>query len=221
MEWIERISRVVRAQITYLVQEAEDPEKILSEAIALMEEQLIAMRRALAEAIATHLSSQRQLMLFEASAQKWYERAQLAIDKGNEKLAREALVNRQSYQVQAQSLQQQLEGQNQSIGKVKQNLRQLEQKFTQARAKKSLYLARLRSAAASQKLHEIVGNLNSESASGVFERIEAKILELEAQSELTIGQISDPLEQQFATLEGSDSIESQLAQLKANKKEGS
>ncbi|MEA5535927.1 PspA/IM30 family protein [Crocosphaera sp. XPORK-15E] len=216
MEWLERVSRAVRAQINSFVHEAEDPEKLLEDAIAQMEQELIAMRRALAEAIATHKSAERQLARYEAAANKWYERAELALEKGNEVLAREALLNRQSYQQQAQTIQNQLGQQTQIIQKVKHDLRQLEQKYSEAKAKKSLYLARLRSAMASQKLNEVMGNFTPGSSDNLFEKIDARILELEAQSEL-MGHLGDPLEKQFIELEVNKNVESELANLKAKK----
>ncbi len=103
------------------------------------------------------------------------------------------------------------------IQRVKQELQTLERKYGEVRAKKSLYLARLRSAVATQKLQEIVGNLNDSSASSVFERMESKILELESENEL-LTQYRDPLEQQFNALEGDRVIQSELEQLKANRR---
>ena len=84
MGWLERVGRVVRGHLDNLVNEAEDPEKLLDEAISKMEQELIAMRRALAEAIATHKSAERQLSRYEKAAATWYERAQLAMAKGGE-----------------------------------------------------------------------------------------------------------------------------------------
>ncbi|GBF82353.1 PspA/IM30 family protein [Aphanothece sacrum] len=217
MEWLERISRVVRAQINYLVQENQDPEKILEDAISLMEQELITMRRALAEAIATYKQGQRQVSLNERAGQKWYERAQLALDKGNEPLAREALVNRQSYQIQAHEITTQLEQQRQIIDKVKQDLYELERKYNQTKTKKNIYLARLRSATASQKMQEVMSNLNTTGSNNIFEQIEARILELEAHSELMNGMSSDPLEKQFTALEGNHTVDNELANLKAKK----
>jgi phage shock protein A len=216
MSWLERIGQVIRANLTSLAREAEDPEKMLEEAVGAIEQELIEMRRALAEAIATHKSTERQLANHQIAAQKWYERAQLALEKENEAIAREALVNRQSYQTIAQRLQAQLEQQSSLIAKVKQDLRSLEHKYAELRAQKSLYVARLRSATASQKIQEIAGNLNLEGSSALFEKIEAKILELEAQSDL-MQEIAgaDPLEKKFAALEGSDHVEAELANLKA------
>ncbi len=217
MSWLERLGSVIRAELNSLNREAADPEKILEQAVMAMEQELIEMRRALAEALATSKSSERQLANYNISAEKWYERAQLALDKDNEVLARDALSNRQSYLVTAQSLQGQLNEQKVIINQVKQDLRTLEHKYAEAKAKKSLYIVRLRSAVASQKLEEIAGNLNKGSSWSVFEQMEAKILEIEAQSELTRQSTADPLEQKFAALEGGNLVDTELARMKAKR----
>ena len=217
MGLLDRIGRVIRAQINSLGNEAQDPEKLLEEMTAQMELELIEMRRALAEAIATHKSMERQKSAHQLNAKKWYERAQLAIDKGNEALAKEALVNRQSYLGNAQGIESHLAEHSKVIQRVKQELQTLERKYGEVRAKKSLYLARLRSAVATQKLQEIVGNWNDGSASSVFERMESKILELESENEL-LTQYRDPVEKQFNALEGDRAVQSELEQLKANRR---
>jgi phage shock protein A len=215
MGWLERMGRVLRAQMNSLINEAEDPEKILEKAVMNMEQELIEMRRALAEAIATQKSTERYVANYQQAVQKWYERAQVALEKGNEALAKEALLQRQSYQKQAQSLQAQLEEQSEIVGKFKKDLRTLEHKYTEAKAKKNLYIARLRSALATQKIHEITSNLNSTSSVSVFEQIETKILELEARAELTGASITDSLEEEFAALEDGDNVDIELAKMKA------
>lgn len=214
MGWLERVSRVVRAQLNSLVQEAEDPEMLLEEAIAQMEQELIAMRRALAEAIATHKSAQRQLARYEAAATTWYQRAELALEKGNEPLAKEALLKRQTYRQQAENIQTQLDQQTQIIQNVKKDLRNIEHKYNEAKTKKSLYLARLRSAMASQRLNEVMGNFGADGSENIFEKIETRILELEAQSDM-MGHLKDPLEKKFADLEENQSVSNELMKLKA------
>ncbi|MDJ0659266.1 MAG: PspA/IM30 family protein [Crocosphaera sp.] len=214
MGWLERVSRVVRGHLNGLVNEAEDPEQLLNEAINQMEQELIAMRRALAEAIATHKSAERQLSRYEKAAETWYERAEMAMAKGSETLAREALLKRQSYQQQADSIQSQLIEQNEIIQRLKDELRKVEHKEREAKAKKSLYLARLRSAMASQKLHEVLGNFDPYSSENLFDRIDQQILELESQSAM-MGKIPDPLESKFLELENSKKVEKEMAKLKA------
>lgn len=217
MEWLERISRVVRSQINSLIKEEESPEKVLETAIAQIEQELLAMRRALAEAIATNKNAQRQLAHHQKAAEKWYEQAQMAIDKENDHLAREALINRQFYHIQIQEIENQLKQQNQVVEKVKQDLRTLERKYAEAKAKKSLDLARLRSAIASQRLQGIVGNLNSGSSTNVFEQVESRILELEVESQITQSFSVDPLDKQFMDLEKDKIIDTEIVNLKAKK----
>jgi len=217
MSLLTRFRQVIRAQWTSLGQESQDPEKLLTEMTTQMELELIEMRRALAEAIATHKSSERQLAAQQMAAQKWYERAQLVIDKGNENLAREALEHRQSYQHHIQVLEQYLTEHQPVIRRLKDDLQTLERKYSEIKAKKSLYLARLKSAAAAQKLQEMMGSMDNLSASSLFERLENKVLELEAQSALT-SFVNDPLEQKFATLEDQKGIEATLNQLKAQRR---
>lgn len=216
MDWLERMGQVVRSQINSLITENEDPEKILEEAVMNMEQQVIEMRKALAAAIATHKRTERQFAHYQAGVSQWYERAQLALNNGNEALARDALTRRVAYQTNLNILQTQLEQQKTVIQKVRADLQKLEHKYLEAKAKKNLYVAQLRSAMAHQRFQEIAGNLNTNSSLSVFEQIEAKILELDAQSELMTPAV-DPLEQQFATLEGSDAVEAQLNQLKAKR----
>lgn len=217
MSLLTRFRQVIRAQWTSLGQESQDPEKLLTEITAQMELELIEMRRALAEAIATHKSSERQLAAQQMAAQKWYERAQLAIDKGNENLAREALEHRQAYQHPIRALEQSLAEHQPVIQRLKGDLQTLERKYSEVKAKKSLYLARLKSATAAQKLQEMMGSMDNLSASSLFERLENKVLELEAQSTLTAF-VRDPLEQKFATLEDQKGIEATLNQLKAQRR---
>jgi phage shock protein A len=215
MSWLERLGQALRANVNRLIQEAEDPEKILEQAIAEMEQELIEMRRALAAAIAGYKSTERQVASHQAAARRWYESAQLALARDNEPLARESLLQRQSHLNQVQSLEAQNGHQGELIGKFKRNLRVLESKFVEAKAQKNLYLARLRSAIASQKLQSITNNLNNRGSYSVFEQIEAKILELEAESELLEATEADPLAQQFAVLEAGDRVDAELAKLKA------
>lgn len=214
MGWLERIGQTIRANINSLIQEIEDPEKILEEMILNLEQELIRMRQGLAEAIATLKRTERESHKHRSVAQTWYERAQLALSQNNETLARQALIKWQSHQHSSQTVQSELEQQNQIINKLKKNLLELEQKYTELKTKKSLYLARLRSAVASQKMNDLMGNFNNSSASRIFEQIETKILELESHSELITASSDDPLDREFVTLEEEKKIEAELVKMK-------
>ncbi|NES82472.1 MAG: PspA/IM30 family protein [Moorea sp. SIO2B7] len=216
MGLLERIGRVIRANINSLLKEAEDPEKILEQAVIDMQEDLIAMRQAVAQAIATQKRTERHMIQSQSSANEWYRRAQLALEKGDENLAKEALVRRQSYQDTAQALQAQVEQQKGIINKLKQDMRTLESKISEAKTKKDMYIARARSAVAAQKIQELAGNVNTGRSVNAFAKMEEKIMELEAQSELMAELGTEGLESKFAALEAANQINAELAAAKAN-----
>lgn len=213
MEWLSRLGRVVRSQFVPWQEKSLDPEELLEQAIEEIDRQAIAMRRALAEAIATVKSTERHIEGYNQQAQKWYERAQIALGKQQEALAREALTHRQSYLSQAESLAKQISQQGDVITQLKRDLRTLERKQLEAKGKRSLYVARLRSAMANQRMQEIIGGDDRGTYSHIFEKIEAKIIELESQSELAV----DPLEQNFAALESQNKVESEMQSLKTQR----
>ena len=216
MGLLERVWRVIRSNISSLVGKAEDPEKVLEQAVADMQQDLIKMRQAVAQAIASQKRTERQATQAQSTADEWRRRAQLALNKGDEDLAREALTRRQSYQETAQTLQNQLEQQNGVIDKMKKDMRTLENKISDAKTKKDMYIARARSAEASQKINEQIGNTGTESSMSAFERMEERVMELEASSEATQELATDDIENRFSALEGGDSVDEELASLKSS-----
>jgi phage shock protein A len=215
MGLLDRISRVIRATLTGWVSDAEDPEKILEQAVADMQEDLIQIRQAVAQAIATQKRTERQASQASSTAAEWYNRAQLALQKGDETLAREALSRRQSYAETAQSLEAQITQQRDVVAKLKKNMKALENKLAEARSKKDLYIARARSAKASQQINDMLNQVGTDNAMAAFERMEDKVYQLEAQAEAAEELGTDDLERRFAALEGGDSIDAQLAAMKA------
>ncbi len=213
MGLFERIMGVIRSQINSLVSQAEDPEKILEQAVMDMQTDLIQVRQAVAQAIATQKRTERQYDQAQSTADEWYRRAQLALQKGDENLAKEALTRRQSYQQTANSLKAQIDSQQEIVSQLKNNMRGLESKIAEAKAKKDFYIARARSAQASEKLSEVLGSLNTNSAMSAFERMEEKVMQLEARSEAIASLGADDLEKQFSALESSN-IEHELAAMK-------
>ena len=215
MGLFDRISRVIRANLNSLVGQAEDPEKILEQTVLDMQEDLIQLRQAVAQAIATQKRTERQCSQAQSTAEEWYRRAQLALEKGDDHLAREALTRRKSYQETADSMKGQLEQQSVVVTKLKQNMLTLESKISEAKTKKDLYVARARSAKASQQLNDMLGRVGTGSAMSAFERMEEKVLQLEAQSEAIAELGADDLEKRFASLEGGESVDDELAAMKA------
>jgi len=214
MGLIDRILRIIRATINNLISQAEDPEKILEQSVMDMQEDLLHMRQAVAQAIATQKRTERQFSQAQSQAQEWYQRAQLALQKGDENLARQALTRRKSYHDTANAMEIHLQQQTELVNRMKQDMRLLEGKIAEAKTKKDLYIARARSAQATQKMNEMLGNINTRGASNAFERMEEKVLQLEAQAE-AVGELnSSQLENKFAALQGTDEIENELAALR-------
>jgi len=219
MGLLERLWRAIRANLNSLMGRTEDPEKLLEQAVADMQQDLIQMRQGVAQAIASQKRTERQAEQNRENAEQWQRRAQLALEKGDENLAREALVRRQSYVETARTLEEQIAQQSQIVAKLKQDLRTLEGKVSEAKTKKDMYLARARSAEATQRVNEFLGDLNPKSALRAFESMEEKVLELEASAQASQELGTDDLERQFASIEGSQDIDAQLAAMKSAREE--
>jgi phage shock protein A len=221
MGLIDRILRVIRANINHLIGQAEDPEKILEQTVTDMQDDLVQLRQAVAQAIATQKRTERQAHQAQSTADEWYRRAQLALQQTNEPLAREALTKRKSYQETATAMTAQLEQQNTVVVRLKKDMQTLESKIAEAKTKKDMYIARARSAQASQRLNQMLGGVNTSGSLSAFERMEEKVLQLEAQSEAIAELGSDDLQKKFASLESSNDIDTELAAMKAQILSGS
>ena len=215
MGLFDRLWRVIRANINSLVGAAEDPEKILEQAVMDMQEDLVQLRQAVAGAIAAQKRTERQCSQAESTAAEWYQRAQLALQKGEENLAREALTRKKSYQETATAMKASLGQQNAVVTQLKENMRALESKISEAKSKKDMYIARARSAKASERLQEMMGNLNTGSALSAFERMEEKVMQLESRSEAIAELGTNDLEKKFLSLEGAEDVDTELAAMKA------
>ncbi|MEG4803894.1 PspA/IM30 family protein [Microcoleus sp. ARI1-B5] len=214
MGLFDRLWRVIRANINSLVGAAEDPEKILEQAVMDMQEDLIQLRQAVAGAIAAQKRTERQYSQAESTAAEWYQRAQLALQKGEENLAREALTRKKSYQETATAMKASLGQQNAVVTQLKENMRSLESKISEAKSKKDMYIARARSAKASERLQEMMGNLNTGSALSAFEKMEEKVMQLEARSEAIAELGTNDLEKKFLSLEAAGDVDAELAAMK-------
>lgn len=215
MGLIDRIKRVIRANTNDLVNKAEDPEKVLEQTVAEMQSDLVQLRQAVASAIATQKRTERQASQADLVAQDWYNRAQLALNQGNEILAKEALTKRKSYQETATALKAQMSEQSSVVNRIKKDMQTLELKIGELKTKKDMYIARARSATASQRLNEMLGGVNTSSSLNAFAQMEEKVLQLEAQSEAIAELGTDDLQKQFNSLAATSDVDAELAAMKA------
>lgn len=214
MGLFDRLSRVVRANLNDLVSKAEDPEKVLEQALVDMQEDLVQLRQAVARSIATQKRTEQQYNKNLQDANTWQQRAQLALSKGDENLAREALVRKKSYADTAATLKQQLDGQLAQVEGLKRNLIALESKISEAKTKKDMLKARASAAKASEQLQSTISNIGTSSAMGAFERMEEKVLELEAKSQAAYELTGSDLEGKFRALEAGGDVDLELEAMK-------
>ena len=221
MGLFDRVSRVVRSNLNAAVSSAEDPEKILDQAIIDMQEDLVNMRQAVAQAIASQKRVERQAEQAQSAATSWQQRAQLALQKGQEDLAREALMRKKTQTETANALKSQLEQQSASVSTIKRQLIGLESKISEAKTKKDMLKARASAAKANEQLQKTVGTLGTSSAMGAFERMEDKVMQMEARGEAAAELAGADLESQFARLESGDDVDYELEAMKAQMLGGS
>ena len=220
MGFFDRVTRVVRANVNSWTASAATPEQVLEATVMEMQDNLIQIRQAVASAIATQKRTERQANNAQSTAEEWFRRAQLALQQDNEPLAREALTKRKTYQDTALALFNQIEQQNAIVGTLKKDMRSLEIKIAEVKTKKDMYIARARSAQASLRVQELIGDINGATSTGVFERVEDKILQLESRIEVISITSKDSLESKFSAIESSDTIDSQLWAMKTQLSNG-
>jgi phage shock protein A len=216
MGFFDRLSRLLRSNLNDLVGRAEDPAKILDQSVADMQSDLIKLRQAVASAIASQKRIENQAQQAESQATTWYERATLALKKGEEELAKEALSRRKTYQETATALNSQLSTQAGQVENLKKNLLSLEGKIAEARTKKDMLKARAQAAQAQAQLQGAVGGLNTDSAMAAFDRMEEKVLSLEARGQAAAELAGADLDSRFQALEAGGDVDQELAALKAS-----
>ena len=215
MGLMERIGRLFRSNVNSWTAQREDPEKILEQAVYEMQENLVRMRQGVAQAIATQKRTERQAAQAHSTEEEWYRRAQMALEQGSEALAREALTKRKAYQQTYHALAEQIGQQKTLVAKLKKDMQAMELKISEAKTKKDMYIARARSAEASLRLQEMLGETGDTSSLKAFEKMEDKLLELEAKQEAIAVSDTDELENKFASLSESDDVDAELSAMKA------
>jgi phage shock protein A len=215
MGLFDRIKRVVSANLNDLVNKAEDPEKMLEQAILEMQEDLVQLRQGVAQTIAAQKRSEKQYNDAQNEINKWQRNAQLALQKGDENLARQALERKKTYTETSGALKASLDTQSTQVETLKRNLIQLESKISEAKTKKEMLKARITTAKAQEQLQGMVSGMNTSSAMAAFERMEEKVLMQEARAQSAGELAGADLETQFARLESGSDVDDELAALKA------
>ena len=214
MAFFDRMSRLVKATVNDQITKRQDPEQQLEQIVAKLQVDLVSLRQAVAESIALQKRTDRQRHQAVLQAESWYKKAQLAVSKGNEEVGHDALTRRRAYQLTATAMGEQQKEQLQLVANLKQNMRQLESKVIDLKNKKDIYIARARSAQATLKLSDLLDSSGTSEVLQAFERMEDKVLNLEAQAELAQDMSDNQLEKRFEALGEADEIDAELAELK-------
>ena len=215
MGLFDRIRRVVSSNLNDMVSKAEDPEKMLEQAILEMQEDLVQLRQGVAQAIAAQKRTEKQYNDAQNEINKWQRNAQLALQKGDENLARQALERKKTFTDTGSALKGSLDQQTVQVETLKRNLIQLESKISEAKTKKEMLKARITAAKAQEQLQGMVRGMSTSGAMAAFERMEDKVLMQEARAQSAAELTGTNLETQFAKLEGSSDVDDELAAMKA------
>jgi phage shock protein A len=216
---LDRVSTVIKSNLNYLINKAEDPEKMLDQILIQMRQQLLEAKREVAVTIADEKRLGTQLEAELEQVREWERRATIAVQKGQDDLAREALRRKAEHEQIAVGYKKQWDAQRTSADNLKNALQDLSQKIEEAARKKNLLIARQKRAEAQKHIHEVMTGLSDTSAFESFDRMATRVEQLEAQAsaavEVSQELTGDTMEQRFRALESSTDVEQELNALKA------
>lgn len=217
MALLERVATLIRANLNDLIDKAENPEVMIKQVILDMQNQLLQVKTQVAIAIADqHVLEKKQKENEERQAD-WARRAEMAVDKKQDDLARAALERSVGYQNLAESFRQQVADQKLQVEDLKTALLKLEQKLAEAQAKSDVLIAQHRRSRAARKAGEAELAADGDAHSSTFDRMKDKVLREEAVSQATTELAQDDIERKLADLEKEDQIERMLHDLKSRR----
>lgn len=215
---LSRMRTVLKSNVNSALDKVEDTEKMLNQTVTDMQQQLVKVKQQVAVAIADEKRLKKQYDEHQTQTESWMEKAKLAVQKGNDELAKAALARKTEYEGLATQYQTQWEAQKASVEKLKASLRELERKIDEARRQKDLLIARNKRAQAQKQIHQTMAGMNTNTgAFDTFERMKRKVDDEEARAEAAEEIATDgdaSLDKEFAELEKS-SVDDELASLKA------
>ncbi|MGB9104503.1 MAG: PspA/IM30 family protein [Terriglobales bacterium] len=220
MALLERVATLVRANLNDMIDKAEDPEKMIKQIILDMQNQLLQVKTQVAIAIADqHLLEKKQKENNDA-ASEWVRKAELAVDKKQDDLARVALERSISYKELAESFAQQVSDQKVQVENLKTALSKLDQKLAEAQNKCDMLIAQHRRARALGKASDARANMVDTSKAAGFDRMKRRVAHDEAVSQAKAELAGDTVDDKFAALEKEDAIEKLLAEIKSRRSAG-
>lgn len=208
-----RFTDIINSNINALLDKAEDPEKMVRLIIQEMEDTLVEVRSASAKTIANKKDVLHQVNKYSQEAQDWEAKAELAINKGREDLARAALQERKKATEAGDALTHELKLIEDELSKLQSETGQLQEKLADAKSRQKTIIMRQKTVSSRLEVKKRLDSSTVDDAMGRFEQFERKIDDLESQVEAyDVGKRS--LKDEFANLEADTKIEDELSALK-------
>lgn len=211
-----RLTDIVQSNINSLLDRAEDPEKMIRLMIQEMEDTMVEVRSTAVKAIADKKDILKRLDRFDAAAIDWQEKAEFALAKNREDLAKGALIAKNKVADQANVMRQELTGVDVAIDKYNEDLSLLQSKLDEAKAKKKGIEIRMKTAQKRVKIRQTLHDGRVDDAMERYSGLERRIDELEADAEVyDLGKVRS-LDDEFSELAAESGIVDELEQMKAD-----
>jgi phage shock protein A len=218
MGLLERVSTLIRANLNDMIDRAEDPDKMIKQVILDMENQYLQVKTQVAVSIADQHMLEKRLKENEDTGGDWMRKAERAVDKGEDDLARAALDRYQTSLRLAQSYREQVDDQKAQVETLKGALQKLEQKLDEAKSKRDLLLARHRRSIAFGKAARAQTAIGDQAKSATFDRLKDRVHHTEAVATAEMELIGDDAGERLTRMDRDAEIDRLLADLKARRR---
>jgi phage shock protein A len=210
-----RFLDIAGSNINAMIDNAEDPEKMIKLMIREMEDTLVDIKRSCAGVMAGTITVERQLAGAQIHERSWEKKAQRAVEKNRDDLAREALLEKRRYSRRAATLEKELSELSDLVTQYRADIRQLEDKLRSAREKRCVLIQRHIHARRKRQAEEDIRRMDGADAILRFKQFESRIERMEASADLVNYGRKPPLEDKFDRLLGDNEIEEALDALKS------
>jgi phage shock protein A len=218
---MDRLTRLIRANINDLIDQAEDPEKMIDQILRDMEGSIREAKAQVAAMIAQEKELEFDAVETKRLADEWGRKAERAVTAGKDDLAREALRRKRDNEENSRIYGEQLTVQTQAVSKLKDQLRQIEAKYQATLGARDSLVARQRRARAQRQVAEAIIVYTPLDPSSELDRMERKIRSEEAHAAAALEMGEDSFEAQMQALEGDSDVEAELEALKKSLGAGS
>jgi phage shock protein A len=215
MGLLERVSTLIRANLNDMIDRAEDPEKLIKQVILDMDNQYLQVKTQVAVSIADQHMLEKKFRENEDAGRDWMRKAELAVEKQQDDLARAALDRFQTSQKLALSYREQVDDQKLQVETLKNALIKLEQKLDEAKAKRDLFLARHRRSVALGKAARAQSAIGDHSNSAAFDRLQDRVSHTEAIASAEVELLNENAGDRLARLDRDTEVERLLTELKS------